>query len=221
MLLPKLSYSFECATLCEILLSVGSPCVLPACFYDLKPPEDPATKSSLTAYQIADGPRYKVISSLDLEERPHEVAEFALSLQKLWSDAEGCRTVWNVRACLEDIKARKTESDELGNKPLKDALRHFIGRLIHTSPFTLSDINRRRDAEVRYSNSELSKIEVPKLFGLELTHRVAGIPKYTSLAFGDPLVGEEGSVWGLGQDKTTKLEFGAIAEEGQDGTLIS
>jgi hypothetical protein len=216
----KAPYSFEGAALCEILLSVGSPCVLPASFYALSPQQNHFTQSLLTAYRNADTYQYRVISFLNLESHPLELAEFALSLQQVWSDAESCRTAWNIRACLKDIKVHSTKSlDASGNHSLKRALRHFIGRLIHTSPFMLSDLNRRSDSKIQYSDSELHRIEVPNLLGLELTHNAPELPNHTTLAFGNLLPGEQGTVWGLGQDKTTKLELGVIAEECEDNTL--
>lgn len=218
-LLPKLSNSLRGASLCEILSSVGSPCTIPACFYGLNLASGSGNESSLIAYQIEDQPRYRAVCALDLEERPQEAAEFSLSLQKVWLDAEDSRTAWNVRACLEDIRRRKTQQSNMNNTSLKAALRHFIGRLIHTSPFTLPRINRRGDTEVRYDGSELEQIEIPKVFGLEITHLGADIPTYASLAFGELAVGEEGIVWGLGQDQASKFEFGSIMEADEVGAL--
>lgn len=219
-LAPKMSDLFEQASICELLQSVGSPCDLPAQFRGLDPQDGRVAQSSLIAYQTADMPQYEVTSVLSLEERPQELAAFVLSLSKIWADAEGCRTTWNMRACLQDIKMHNTDSsNDSSTAHLKKSLRHFVGRLTHTSPFSLSNVSRDSDRKVRYCDHELRDVEVPDLLGLELTHCAASMPKYTSLAFGRLSVGEKGNVWGLGQDKTTKLAFGVIADRRQDGAL--
>jgi hypothetical protein len=215
-LAPMLSRSLECAPLCDILLSVGSPCTFPRAMADSTHTGIP--KAYLAGYEIEDSPIYRVLQILDIEQDPHQAAEFFGTMKPLWSEAAHCRTSWNIRGCLDDI-ASEANSEIEDPHMLKMALKHCVGRLIHTTSFSRVNINLQRHPEKPYSPTEIDELALPPLRAVRISHREARIPPYTNLLFGELEVGEEGVIWGLGIDKGTKLEFGLAAEEEADGLL--
>jgi hypothetical protein len=215
-LAPMLSRSLECAALCDILLSAGSPCTLTR--GTVHSTHAGISTAYLVGYEIEDSPLYRVLQILDIEQHPHQVAEFFGTLKPLWSEAAHCRTSWNIRECLDDIASEansKTEDSHM----LKMALKHCVGRLIHTTAFSRVNINSKRHPEKPYSPAEIDELALPPLQAVEISHRKASIPAYTNLLFGELELGEEGVIWGMGVDKGTKLEFGLAAEEEADGML--
>jgi Heterokaryon incompatibility protein (HET) len=215
-LAPMLSRSLECAQLCDILLAVGSPCTFPRGKVDDTHGEIP--EASLVGYEIDDGPLYRVLQILDIEQDPHQAAEFFGTMKPLWSEAERCRTSWNICECLDEI-AGEANSDIEDPHMLKMALKHCVGRLTHTTAFSRVNIDSQLDPGKPYSSAEIDELALPPIRAVEISHRNAKISPYTNLLFGELELGEEGVIWGLGIDKGTKLEFGLAAEEEADGSL--
>jgi hypothetical protein len=216
LLAPMLSPSLECAPLCDLLLSVGSPCTFPRGIVDDTHSGIP--EASLVAYEIEDGPIYRVVQILDIGQDPYKAAEFFGTMKPLWSEAAHCRTSWNMRDCLDEI-AGEACSDIADPQLLKMALKHCIGRLIHTTAFSRVTDDPQPSPEKPYSSAEIDELVLPPLRAVEISHRNAAIPPYTNLLFGELEMGEEGAIWGLGIEKGTKLEFGLAAEEEADGSL--
>jgi hypothetical protein len=215
-LAPMLSPSLESAPLCDLLLSVGSPCTFPRGIVDDTHAEIP--EASLVGYQVDDGPLYRVLQILDIEQDPHQAAEFFGTMKPLWSEAAHCRTSWNMRDCLDEI-AGEANSDAKDPHMLKMALKHCVGRLIHTTAFSRVTNDPKNNHEKPYSSAEIDELALPPLRAVQISHRNAKISPYTNLLFGELELGEEGVIWGLGIDKGTKLEFGLAAEEEDDGSL--
>jgi hypothetical protein len=215
-LAPAVSRSLECASLCDILLSVESPCTLPRGTIDDTHAEIP--QASFVGYEIDDGPSYRVLKILDIEQDPYPAAEFFGTMKTLWSEAANCRTSWNIRECFDEVTGAANSGIEDPHM-LKMALKHCVGRLIHTTAFGRVHINSHRTLEKPYSSAEIDELALPPLRAVEISHRNATIPPYANLLFGDLELGEEGMIWGLGIDKGTKLEFGLAAEEMADGSL--
>ncbi|OAP64738.1 hypothetical protein AYL99_00710 [Fonsecaea erecta] len=217
-LAPALSSSFENASLMEILQSVGSPCTYPAgVFVD----EDRTTKmdASLYAYEIDDHPRYRVLHIIDIEQNPGQAAEFFAMLAPLFSQAADCRATWNMRECLQEIES---ELQMAGNSAdtLKKALKHCVARLVHTNAFKRPHINRATNPGKPYLPEEVDSFVIPGLRAVEIHYQNNVVPSHRNLLFGELPVGEEGSIWGLGIDKVTKLEFGIAAVEDRPGDLL-
>jgi hypothetical protein len=215
-LAPIISRSLECASLCDILLSVGSPCTFPRGMVDDTHAEIP--EASFVGYKIDDDPSYRVLQILDIEQDPNQAAEFFATMKPLWSEAARCRTSWNICECLDEI-AGEANSDIKDPHILKMALKHCVGRMIHTTAFDRVNINSQHITGKPYSSAEIDELTLPPLRAVEISHRNSTIPPYTNLLFGELELGEEGVIWGLGIDKGTKLEFGIAAEEEADGSL--
>ena len=219
---PVVAVSIENGGLSDILHSVGSPAVLPR-HLEVATVEE-SIDPGLMAYQLECDPRYLVLNEIDIEGRLMQAAHHFIGLQQVWAEAADCRTSWNVRDCLEEIKILVTDFEERIYQPsdilnLKRAVKHCLGRMTYNHAFNITTILSRKSTQYSrpYSAAEVDPMEFPSTFVVRISYQNNAIAPHMNVLFGDLAVGQEGSIWGLGVDLGTKLEHGAAVEVGDDG----